>query len=71
MKQPPDMSRAQFKDALARHGFKGPILMWFQDTKHPHISYGGVYSMKGKLHRRATLAKLIRSRKEEEAKAGA
>lgn len=64
MKRPPEMSASQFRAALARNGFSGPIMFWFQDTtgQTPGVSYGGIFTLKGKLCRRQTIAELIRKR---------
>jgi hypothetical protein len=72
MMRPRDMTRAEFKAALARRGFRGPIIAWFEDTTGatPGVSYSGVYTRKGKLLRRTTIAHLIRSRDAEIAKQG-
>lgn len=73
MKQAPEMTRAAFKAALARNGFRGPIIAWFEDTtgQTPGVSYSGVFTRKGKICRRATLAYLIHKRAEESAKINA
>lgn len=70
MKRPPEMSRAAFRAALARNGFSGPVIAWFADTtgQTPGLNYSGVFTTKGKLLRRATLAHLIRARAEAAAK---
>jgi len=64
MKRPPDMSLAQFTAALKRNGFKYGHLFWFYDTsgQTSGVSYAGIFTRKGKLLRRATLAHLIRQR---------
>jgi hypothetical protein len=64
MKRPPDMSHAAFKAALLRNGFRGPVVAWFEDTTGatPGVSYSGVFTSKGKLLRRTTIAHLIRRR---------
>lgn len=70
MKRPPEMSRAQFRAALKRNGFR-QILMWFEDTtgECPSVSWGAILAIKtGKIMRRATLAKIIRERNSEIAK---
>lgn len=67
MKRPPDLSRSAFNAALARNGFK-KVLMWLEDTTGaaPGVSYGLVlYASgpnKGKVARRASLARAIRAR---------
>lgn len=67
------MSRAAFKAALARNGFRGPVIAWFADTSGltPGHSFSGVFTAKGKLLRRSTLAHLIRARAEAAAKLAA
>lgn len=62
----PEMSRAQFKAALARNGFK-QTLLWIEDTtgQVPGISWGIVMHPGGKVARRATLAKVLRERRAE------
>ncbi|WP_372570393.1 hypothetical protein [Ruegeria jejuensis] len=55
-----DMSDSQFKAALKRRGFR-KVLVWFEHADAPNHSFGGVFSQKaGRLHRRATLAKIIK-----------
>jgi len=62
MKAPRDMTRREFKQALARHGFR-QVLLWMQDdTGKTGVSYGMVMNTKGKVLRRASLAKAIRER---------
>lgn len=72
MKRPPEMSRAAFKSALARNGFR-QTLMWISDTTGiaPNISWGVVIHRNGKTAYRATLAKVLRERNAIEAKGGA
>ncbi|HWP88521.1 MAG TPA: hypothetical protein VNM70_11610 [Burkholderiales bacterium] len=69
MKQPPDMSRAAFKAALVRNGFR-QVLLWGEDTTGmtPGVSYGMVMNHKGKILRRASLAYMLRRRAEEATK---
>ncbi len=64
MKRPPEMSRKQFKDALARNGFK-QIILWITDTTGvaPGISWGVVMHRDGRTAYRATLAMVLRERK--------
>ena len=64
MKRAPEMSRAQFKAALDRNGFR-QVLVWFEDTtgQVTGTSWGAVLHLNGKMARRATLAKLIRERR--------
>lgn len=68
----PEMTAKQFSDALKRRGFRHAFLFWFEDTSGacPHVSFGGLFTRKGKLLRRATLAQLIRARDAEIAKMG-
>ena len=63
MKQPPDMTRAAFKAALRRNGF-AIVLLWMRDTsgQTPGVSYGMTMNHKGKILRRASLARAIRLR---------
>lgn len=65
-----DMTRAQFKAALTRNGFSGPVFAWFEDTtgRTPGISYSGVFLSDGTLCRRATIAYLIKQRDAEAAR---
>lgn len=67
MKRPPEMSRAAFQAALERNRFSGPVMFWFRDLDTKGHSYSGVFTVKGKLLRRATLAKLLADRKAREA----
>jgi hypothetical protein len=59
-----DFSRAQFKAACARQGFR-PVLLWLEDTsgETPGISYGMISDLKGKVRRRESLSHAIRSRR--------
>jgi hypothetical protein len=73
MKSPKEMSRTQFKAALAKYGFRQSLL-WVSDTtgQVPGTSWGmilwGSGPRKGKVAYRATLAKVIRERDAEIAK---
>lgn len=53
-----DMTDRQFKEALARRGFKKQLL-WFTHKDNPNTSHGGIL-INGKLHRRLTLAHIIK-----------
>lgn len=62
MKRPPEMSWSQFRAALKRHGFR-LTLLWTSCPEHPTLaghSIGIIASAKGKVYRRATLAKAIK-----------
>ena len=59
MKAPRDMTRKEFSAAMKRHGFY-IVLFWICSRAKPEKSIGVVCSMKGKIHRRATLAKAIK-----------
>ena len=62
-----DMSNREFSAAMKRNGFRHEFLLWFKDTtaQTPHIRFSGLFSTKGKLFRRATIAHLIRQREAE------
>lgn len=66
MRKPREMSAAQFVAALEEHGFQQELL-WLHDIE-TGISFGMVMDTRGKLLRRASLAKALRGRKEELAK---
>jgi hypothetical protein len=57
MKRPPDMSRAQFRAALQRRGWK-QVLLWI-DVGGGHSI--GMVMIDGKMNRRASLAHAIQS----------
>ncbi len=57
-----DMSRVQFLAALARNGFGKPIMFWISSKDDPSRSYGMIFTAKGKLRRRETLAHVLRER---------
>ena len=63
MKRPAELSRAAFRAALRRNGFR-IVLLWCEDISGatPGHSYGMVMNTKGKILRRATLAHVIRER---------
>jgi hypothetical protein len=63
MKRPPEMSRAQFRKALERNGFR-QVLLWINDTTGavPGTSWGMLLYRNGKSAYRATLAHVIRER---------
>lgn len=67
MKAPRDFTRAQFDVALREHGFR-KVLFWIEDTtgECPGVSWGivmhGNGRDRGKIARRATLARVIRER---------
>lgn len=67
-----DMTRKQFNDALARHGFKQDVLpVYFKDTTGvcPSVCIGATLNLQThKIDRRATIASLIQYR-EKRAKA--
>lgn len=60
-----DMSRAEFVAALKRNGFASDFGAWFKDTsgQAPGYSIGGVFTHRGVLLRRTTIAYLIERRK--------
>lgn len=64
-----DMTRRQFYAALERNGFGKPILMWVSSKDNPNISYSMLFTIKGKICRRETLAHLIARREQDRAKA--
>ena len=63
-----DMTRAQFLEALDRNGFRKPVLIWVTSKDDPSVSYSMVFTGKGKLLRRLTIANLIASREKNRAK---
>lgn len=64
-----EMSRAQFKAALKKNGFRSILGCWFEDTtgQCDRVSWGALIGPSGLL-RRATLAKIVRERRAEVAK---
>jgi hypothetical protein len=63
-----EMSRPQFSAALKRNGFSTPILFWVYSRDNPNISYSMLFTTKGKVLRRATIAHLLQSRERDRAK---
>jgi hypothetical protein len=68
-----DMTRAEFARALERNRFRSVMGIWFEDLddgKTGRASYGAIMyatgSRRGKIARRATLAKLKAERKKRE-----
>lgn len=61
-----DMSDRQFLDALKRNGFSRPVLFWVHDKTDAAagVSFGMLVTRKGKILKRATIAKLIKDRAE-------
>lgn len=59
-----DMTRQEFKTALARNGFRLTVLGWWAECDElPGVSLGTVYNPKnGRMLRRDTIAHLIRER---------
>ena len=61
-----DMTRAQFKAALARNGFESVMGMWFTDTTgQTSTAFGAIITRQGVVRRRETLAHIIAKRREE------
>lgn len=59
---PRDMTHKQFLAALERNGFRKPVLFWVSSKDDPSRSYSMIFTRKGKLLRRVTLAHLIAER---------
>jgi hypothetical protein len=61
-----DMTIGEFSRAVKRHGFKlepmGPLGAGWRHPDFPNMTLGSVYSLKGKLLRSATLAKILRDK---------
>ncbi len=60
-----DMTSAQFAAALKRNGFSKPVIFWVSHPDLPNHSFSMLFTSKGKLCRRETIAHLIKRRDEE------
>lgn len=68
---PRDMTRKQFFAALDRNGFCRPILAWVSSKDDRSHSFSMVFTPKGKILRRLTIAHLIAEREKARAKRAA
>lgn len=62
-----DMTRKQFKEALARNGFR-LVMLWIEDNTLPGASLGTTFDPHtGKMMHRSTLARALQWRRQREA----